>query len=75
MEIHSNLFSHTFLAAGLRRDLFFQVQFRCRATPALRTEREKTVNAAEVEGALVIYMTQSLEPVFRDRLGLLRQRN
>ncbi|HEX2929795.1 MAG TPA: hypothetical protein VHV54_08795, partial [Candidatus Binatia bacterium] len=40
--------------------------FAGEATTAWRTEWEKTVKAAEEEGALVIYMTQSLEPVFRD---------
>ena len=33
--------------------------------PAWQIEWEKTVKAAE-EGALVIYMTQAFEPVFRD---------
>jgi iron(III) transport system substrate-binding protein len=40
--------------------------FAAEGTTAWRTEWEKTVKAAEEEGALVIYMTQSLEPVFRD---------
>jgi len=40
--------------------------FAAERTTAWRTEWEKTVKAAEEEGALVIYMTQSLEPVFRD---------
>src|SRR5437016_2727911 len=34
--------------------------------PAWQAEWEKTVKAAEEEGALVIYMTQAFEPVFRD---------
>ncbi len=34
--------------------------------PAGQAEWEKTVKAAEDEGALVIYMTQAFEPVFRD---------
>jgi len=34
--------------------------------PAWETEWEKTVRAAEQEGALVIYMTQAFEPVFRE---------
>ena len=34
--------------------------------PAWQTEWDKTVKAAEEEGALVIYMTQAFEPVFRD---------
>ena len=33
--------------------------------PAWQAEWEKTVKAAEEEGALVIYMTQAFEPVFR----------
>jgi iron(III) transport system substrate-binding protein len=40
--------------------------FAAEATTAWRTDWEKTVKAAEEEGAVVIYMTQSLEPVFRD---------
>jgi ABC-type Fe3+ transport system substrate-binding protein len=36
------------------------------ATTAWRSDWEKTIKAAEEEGAVVIYMTQSLEPVFRD---------
>jgi len=43
-----------------------RVSFAAEATTAWRTEWEKTVKAAEEESALVIYMTQSLEPVFRD---------
>lgn len=34
--------------------------------PGWQTEWEKTVKAAEEEGALVIYMTQAFEPVFRE---------
>ena len=34
--------------------------------PAWQMEWEKTVKAAEEEGALVIYMTQAFEPVFRE---------
>ena len=34
--------------------------------PGWQTEWEKTVKAAEDEGALVIYMTQAFEPVFRE---------
>jgi iron(III) transport system substrate-binding protein len=34
--------------------------------PAWQIEWEKTVKAAEEEGALVIYMTQAFEPVFRE---------
>jgi len=34
--------------------------------PAWQAEWEKTVKAAEDEGALVIYMTQAFEPVFRE---------
>ncbi|HXF74620.1 MAG TPA: substrate-binding domain-containing protein [Methylomirabilota bacterium] len=34
--------------------------------PPGQAEWEKTVKAAEQEGALVIYMTQAFEPVFRD---------
>lgn len=35
------------------------------ARPAWQGEWDKTVKAAEEEGALVIYMTQAFEPVFR----------
>jgi iron(III) transport system substrate-binding protein len=41
----------------------------CRAAesrPAWQTEWDKTVKAGEEEGALVIYMTQAFEPVFRE---------
>jgi iron(III) transport system substrate-binding protein len=34
--------------------------------PAWQAEWEKTLKAAEEEGALVIYMTQAFEPVFRE---------
>ena len=34
--------------------------------PAWQMEWEKTIKAAEEEGALVIYMTQAFEPVFRE---------
>src|SRR5918999_5273122 len=34
--------------------------------PGWQVEWEKTVKAAESEGALVIYMTQAFEPVFRE---------
>ena len=36
------------------------------ARPAWQLDWEKTVKAAEDEGALVIYMTQAFEPVFRE---------
>ena len=34
--------------------------------PAWQVDWEKTVKAAEEEGALMIYMTQAFEPVFRE---------
>jgi iron(III) transport system substrate-binding protein len=34
--------------------------------PAWQAEWEKTIKAAEEEGAVVIYMTQAFEPVFRE---------
>jgi ABC-type Fe3+ transport system substrate-binding protein len=40
--------------------------FAAESRPAWQVEWEKTVKAAEEEGALVIYMTQAFEPVFRD---------
>ena len=39
--------------------------FAAEAKPAWQAEWDKTVKAAEEEGALVIYMTQAFEPVFR----------
>jgi iron(III) transport system substrate-binding protein len=39
--------------------------FAAEARPAWQAEWDKTVKAAEEEGALVIYMTQAFEPVFR----------
>lgn len=36
------------------------------AKPGWQAEWEKTVKAAEEEGALVIYLTQAFEPVFRE---------
>src|SRR5262245_31136522 len=40
--------------------------FAAEGTSVWRAEWEKTVKAAEEEGALTVYLTQSLEPVFRD---------
>ena len=45
---------------------FSSVAFTAETAPAWHAEWEKTVKAAEEEGALVIYMTQAFEPVFRD---------
>ena len=45
-----------------------RISFAAGAAPAWRADWEKTVKAAEEEGGLVIYMTQSLEPVFRESL-------
>ena len=39
--------------------------FAAEVRPAWQAEWDKTVKAAEEEGALVIYMTQAFEPVFR----------
>ena len=65
----------------MRRSFFFLINFlllicvtivysklalAAEATTAWRSEWEKTIKAAEEEGTVVIYMTQSLEPVFRD---------
>src|SRR6185437_7008045 len=36
------------------------------AKPAWQLDWEKTIKAAEEEGAVTIYMTQGFEPVFRD---------
>jgi hypothetical protein len=43
-----------------------QISNAADARPAWQIEWEKTVKAAEEEGALVIYMTQAFEPVFRE---------
>src|SRR5262245_50963366 len=40
--------------------------FAAESRPGWQAEWEKTVKAAEEEGALVLYMTQAFEPVFRD---------
>ena len=46
--------------------LFLRISTAAESAPGWRTEWEKTVKGAEEEGALVIYMTQAFEPVFRD---------
>ena len=45
---------------------FFDFSMAAEPRPAWQAEWEKTVKAAEEEGALVIYMTQAFEPVFRE---------
>ncbi len=45
---------------------FFNLSFAAEPALAWRTEWDKTVKAAEEEGALAIYITQAFEPVFRD---------
>jgi ABC-type Fe3+ transport system substrate-binding protein len=42
------------------------ISYAAEPRPAWQSEWDKTVKAAEEEGALVIYMTQAFEPVFRD---------
>ena len=42
------------------------ISYAAEPRPAWQLEWDKTVKAAEEEGALVIYMTQAFEPVFRD---------
>ena len=42
------------------------LSFAAETSSAWRAEWDKTVRAAEDEGALSIYMTQAFEPVFRD---------
>src|SRR5262249_60043545 len=44
----------------------FRVSMAAEARAAWQVDWEKTVKAAEDEGALVIYMTQAFEPVFRE---------
>jgi iron(III) transport system substrate-binding protein len=61
-----------FLTAFLGTVLFcFSVPSRtgsiaAESNPTWQVEWEKTVKAAEEEGAVVIYMTQAFEPVFRE---------
>ncbi|HVO94311.1 MAG TPA: extracellular solute-binding protein [Terriglobales bacterium] len=45
--------------------LFASLSFGAEPLSGWRTEWDKTVTAAEDEGALAIYMTQAFEPVFR----------
>jgi len=45
---------------------FTYFSFAAESRPAWQAEWEKAVKAAEDEGALVIYMTQAFEPVFRE---------
>ena len=42
------------------------ISYAAEPRPAWQSEWDKTVKAAEEEGALTIYMTQAFEPVFRD---------
>ena len=56
--IHSLLLSLSALSLNL--------SIAAESRPAWQVEWEKTVKAAEDEGALVIYMTQAFEPVFRE---------
>jgi len=42
------------------------ISYAAEAKPAWQADWDKTIKAAEEEGALTIYMTQAFEPVFRD---------
>lgn len=61
-----------FIMASIKILLFFlsvslfAISYAAEPRPAWQLEWDKTVKAAEEEGALVIYMTQAFEPVFRD---------
>ena len=46
--------------------LFVNSSFAAESRLAWQSEWERTIKAAEEEGALVIYMTQAFEPVFRE---------
>ena len=46
--------------------LSYEFSTAAESRPAWQTDWEKTVKTAEDEGALVIYMTQAFEPVFRE---------
>jgi hypothetical protein len=56
--IHTLLFGIAVSASSL--------SFAAESRPAWQMDWDKTVKAAEEEGALVIYMTQAFEPVFRE---------
>lgn len=45
---------------------FLKISSAAESKPAWQAEWDKTVKAGEEEGALVIYMTQAFEPVFRE---------
>jgi iron(III) transport system substrate-binding protein len=56
-----------FLEATFYLSVFLaNVSGAAESKPAWQAEWKKTVKAAEEEGALVIYMTQAFEPVFRE---------
>jgi iron(III) transport system substrate-binding protein len=57
-SIHRLLFAMAISASSLC--------FAAESRPGWQAEWDKTVKAAEEEGALVIYMTQAFEPVFRE---------
>ena len=57
-SIHTLLFGIAVSASSL--------SFAAESRPAWQAEWNKTIKAAEEEGALVIYMTQAFEPVFRE---------
>ena len=57
-SVHILLFGITVSASSL--------SFAAESRPAWQAEWNKTIKAAEEEGALVIYMTQAFEPVFRE---------
>ena len=42
------------------------ISYAAESKPAWQADWDKTIKAAEEEGALTIYMTQAFEPVFRD---------
>src|SRR5256884_7576561 len=57
-SIHTLLFGIAVSASSL--------SFAAESRPAWQAEWNKTIKAAEEEGALGIYMTQAFEPVFRE---------
>ena len=59
-----------FSIAAIQVMLFFLalsfISYAAESKPVWQADWDKTIKAAEEEGALTIYMTQAFEPVFRD---------
>ena len=59
-------FSIATIQATLLCLALFSISNAAESKPAWQADWDKTIKAAEDEGALTIYMTQAFEPVFRD---------